>query len=81
MNEPLCRMLAWYKSYDLAGRLRDRLDRDRGASAVEYGLLVALIAGAVILFVFVLGNRVKGLFEGTCKQMTNTPNQPTTTCG
>ena len=29
--------------------LADRLSGDRGAAAVEYGLLVALIAGAIIL--------------------------------
>jgi pilus assembly protein Flp/PilA len=69
-------MLAWYKSYDLAGRLRDRISRDRGASAVEYGLIVALIAGAVIIMVFVLGNRVKNLFSDTCSKMTSTPNTP-----
>ncbi|MGO8957215.1 MAG: Flp family type IVb pilin [Streptosporangiaceae bacterium] len=31
--------------------LADRLSGDRGAAAVEYGLLVALIAGAIVLAV------------------------------
>ena len=34
--------------------LADRLGGDRGASAVEYGLLVALVAGAIVLSVFFL---------------------------
>ena len=40
---------------------------DEGASAVEYGLLVAAIAAIIILVVFALGTFVKGAFQGTCK--------------
>jgi pilus assembly protein Flp/PilA len=36
---------------------------DRGASAVEYGLLVALIAGVIIAVVILLGDNVAGLFS------------------
>lgn len=41
-----------------------RLDNmsERGASAVEYGLLVAAIALAIILVVFTLGTKIKGMF-------------------
>lgn len=35
---------------------------DRGASAVEYGLLVAGIAALIIVAVFLLGNNLSGLF-------------------
>ncbi|HEY1135427.1 MAG TPA: Flp family type IVb pilin [Nocardioides sp.] len=35
----------------------------RGASAVEYALLLAGIAGTVVLAVFALGELVPGLFE------------------
>ena len=42
----------------LQNSLADRLSGDRGASAVEYGLLVALIAGAIVIAVFFLGLRV-----------------------
>lgn len=39
-------------------------DRDEeGATAVEYGLLVALIAAAIIGVVFTLGDNLKDLFE------------------
>ncbi|WP_395694794.1 Flp family type IVb pilin [Nocardioides sp.] len=38
---------------------------ERGASAVEYGLLVAGIAALVVLAVFTLGGTVNGIFEDT----------------
>lgn len=44
-----------------AGLRRD----ERGASAVEYGLLVAGIAAVVILAVFTLGDTVKESFTDT----------------
>ncbi|GAB3990417.1 Flp family type IVb pilin [Nocardioides marmoraquaticus] len=37
-----------------------------GASAVEYGLLVAGIAALVVAVVFLLGGVVKGSFTETC---------------
>jgi len=36
---------------------------DRGATAVEYGLMVALIAIVIIGAVTALGNNLTGLFE------------------
>lgn len=36
---------------------------DRGATAVEYGLMVALIAVVVIVAVTFLGKQVSGLFQ------------------
>lgn len=39
---------------------------EEGASAVEYGLLVALIAAVVVVAVFALGSLVKNTFENTC---------------
>jgi pilus assembly protein Flp/PilA len=43
--------------------LRDNMaDRDRGATAVEYGLMVALIAGAIVLAVTTLGLKVNQIF-------------------
>ena len=38
-----------------------------GASAVEYGLLVAGIAALVVAIVFAFGGIIAGAFEGTCK--------------
>ena len=44
---------------------------DEGASAVEYGLLVAAIAAIIILVVFALGTFVKGAFKDTCDAFAN----------
>ncbi|MCA1008761.1 Flp family type IVb pilin [Rhodococcus hoagii] len=44
---------------------KDRLTReDRGATAVEYGLMVAGIAMVIIIAVFAFGEKISGLFEG-----------------
>lgn len=42
---------------------------DAGASAVEYGLLVALIAGVIVLAVIGLGIVVHGGFTDTCEEL------------
>jgi pilus assembly protein Flp/PilA len=47
-------------------RLVRRKDNEKGASAVEYGLLVAAIAAIIIVLVFVIGKYVKGAFQQTC---------------
>jgi pilus assembly protein Flp/PilA len=50
-----------------------RLLRDgaeKGASAVEYGLMVAAIAAVIVGTVFALGGFVKGAFDTTCKSLT-----------
>lgn len=43
-------------------RMRRRLD-DRGVTAVEYGLLVALIAMVIVLAVLALGGNLSSLFN------------------
>lgn len=40
-----------------------RRDEERGATAVEYGLMVALIGGVIIATVAALGGPVMGLYE------------------
>ena len=42
---------------------------EEGASAVEYGLLVAGIAALIVAIVFVFGNMIEGVFQGTCDQV------------
>ena len=42
-----------------------RSGAERGASAVEYGLLVALIAVAIIVAVITLGGKIKCSFSNT----------------
>ncbi len=44
--------------------------RDRGATAVEYGLMVALIAVAIIVAVGALGDQLTSLFEGVTTAIT-----------
>jgi len=46
-------------------RIRTALRHDEGASAVEYGLLVAAIAAIIVAIVFLLGQRVSSVFEST----------------
>ncbi len=58
--------------------------KDEGASAVEYGLLVAAIAAVIVVVVFALGGLVKDKFRSTCDNVAN--NGDTTlphnaTCG
>jgi pilus assembly protein Flp/PilA len=48
---------------------------DRGASAVEYGLLIAGIAALIVAVVFLFGGRISNIFNNTCKAVANT-----TTC-
>lgn len=42
---------------------------DRGASAVEYGLLVAAIAALIVIIVFALGGLVRDVFKDTCSKI------------
>jgi pilus assembly protein Flp/PilA len=46
-------------------RIRTTLRRDEGASAVEYGLLVAAIAAVIVGVVFLLGGKVSSAFSKT----------------
>jgi pilus assembly protein Flp/PilA len=52
-----------------------RRGRDRGASAVEYGLMVAAIAAVIVAVVFGLGSVVRNAFEHTssCIARTGAP--------
>lgn len=39
---------------------------DEGASAVEYGLLVAGIAALIVAIVFIFGDMIADVFDSTC---------------
>jgi pilus assembly protein Flp/PilA len=59
--------------------LKSRLSRDEtGATAVEYGIMVGLIAVAIIVVVSTLGGQLAGFFEDVTDQLDGTP-APTTT--
>ena len=58
----------------LLQRLAARKD-EKGASAVEYGLLVAAIAALIVIIVFALGGVVEEVFQDTCDNIkTETPS-------
>jgi len=57
-----------------------RSGRDRGASAVEYGLLVAAIAAVIVGIVFGLGTLIRSAFSTTCTNIQNAPVGTTVTC-
>lgn len=44
---------------------------EEGASAVEYGLIVGLIAVAIIIILGTLGGGLKNLFTGVSTSVTN----------
>lgn len=53
---------------------------EEGASAVEYGLLVAAIAAVIVLIVFALGRVVKGAFDKTCNDIKDGAPLSSATC-
>ena len=44
-------------------KLQHRLRNEEGATAVEYGLLVALIAAVIVVVVVVLGSQISTAFQ------------------
>ena len=50
----------------MLARIRAAARKDDGASAVEYGLLVAAIAALIVVVVFALGSLVQDVFDDTC---------------
>ena len=56
-----------------------RSGAERGAAAVEYGILVALIAVAIIVAVATLGGKVKCTFDNVSSNL-SVPSGTTTNC-
>ena len=54
----------------IAIRLRAIPRTERGATAVEYGLLVAGIAAVIVAVVFTLGGKVNNAFNTVSSKMT-----------
>ncbi len=48
----------------LAGRVAKIISDRSGATAIEYGLLVAAIGGAIIGVVFLVGGQVSDFYDG-----------------
>jgi pilus assembly protein Flp/PilA len=56
---------------------QDRLERDeKGATAVEYGLMVGLIAVVIIGAVTLLGTELKDMFTDVKNSLAGTPAAP-----
>lgn len=53
---------------------------DEGASAVEYGLLVAGIAALIVALVFTLGGTIKDSFQDTCNTIKTGGSTTAATC-
>ena len=51
-----------------ARHVTDRV-KDRGASAVEYGLMIAAIAAVIVAVVFGLSNLITDTYHDTCTEM------------
>ena len=49
--------------FSLVAASETRLREEKGATAVEYGLMVGLIAAVIITTVVLLGNQLNGLFQ------------------
>jgi len=54
---------------------------EHGASAVEYGLLVAGIAALIVAIVFLFGGVIKNAFSKTCGTISNKGASSTASCG
>jgi pilus assembly protein Flp/PilA len=50
---------------------KHRIKDDEGASAVEYGLLVAAIAAVIVIIIFALGGIIKNVFSQTCSSISS----------
>ena len=53
---------------------------ERGASAVEYGLLIAGIAALIVVAVFALGPILQEAFSDTCDEITGNNDSIAATC-
>lgn len=54
----------------VTGKVADLREREDGASAVEYGMLVALIAAVVVATVALLGPKIKDAFQAIVDALT-----------
>ncbi|MFL6156771.1 MAG: Flp family type IVb pilin [Marmoricola sp.] len=56
--------------FKFLNKIANRRDED-GASAVEYGLLVAGIAALIVAIVFIFGGVISGVFSKTCGKVSS----------
>lgn len=58
----MLKLFAWKEAY---------LKNEDGATAIEYGLIAAGIALAIVALVFTLGDQIEQAFQGLSDEMTN----------
>jgi pilus assembly protein Flp/PilA len=58
----------------ISRRLRE--DDERGASVVEYGLLIAAVAALVVVAAFAIGNWANSSFNETCDKLAAAGSDP-----
>ena len=74
-------MLQYFTTLIAIKRSEIAASEDRGASAVEYGLLVAAIAALIVIVVFALGGVIQEVFQDTCDTIkAEGPTSVTSTC-
>ncbi|SCG36958.1 hypothetical protein GA0074704_0457 [Micromonospora siamensis] len=62
MLEFIHRVMAWQQT------------RDRGASAVEYALILAVVVGVMVGLYFTIGGSIQGRLAEACRQITRQAN-------
>ena len=60
----------------VTSRLHEIKTDERGATAVEYGIMVALIAAVIVVAVSTLGKQVLAAFTGVSKELPAAPAAP-----
>jgi len=56
--------------------LKDRLSSEKGATAVEYGIMVGLIAVVIIVAVSTLGGTLDGFFDSINTELAKKTTTP-----
>lgn len=65
----------------MTSRIRRSLKQDRGASAVEYGLLIAAISAVIVGVVFGIGGMMQSAFSKTCSTIAEGNQLDGSQCG
>jgi pilus assembly protein Flp/PilA len=60
----------------MLARLRRTTRDDQGASAVEYGLLVAAIAAVIVVVAFAFGGFITDIFQESCNSIAGDVQAP-----
>ena len=70
------KMLSLIAKFQTLGFIaKNRLQEEKGATAVEYGIMVGLIAVVIIAVVVILGPQLAAMFQGVSDKL---PAAPTT---